>query len=118
MASSSSSSDLPLPWGRPSSVVVQTQGKSRVPKLVNLCLDRLANNLDTLHDVSAIRDEALCAALLHRIIARGKLTFRLARIFQQCGHADIEEALETANLFDALPGPTDPKLSHNSCGPR
>lgn len=57
-------------------------------------------------------------ALLHRIISQGKLDFRLARIFQQCGHKDIEAALMTANLLDALPGPMDSKASRDGCAPR
>ena len=85
---------------------------------MDLVLDSLANNLDRLHDVRPIQEEALVLALLQRIISKGRLNFRLAKLFQQCGHAHIEEALETADLLNALPGPMDPKASVNSCGKR
>lgn len=99
-----------LPWGRTQPVVTRAND-SAVPPLVELCLDRLACSLDSLHDVSPIREERLTLALLHRIISAGRLDFRLARVFQQCGHPEIEAALSHANLLDALPGPTDPKMA-------
>mmetsp|Transcript_17157 Transcript_17157/g.40761 ORF Transcript_17157/g.40761 Transcript_17157/m.40761 type:complete len:134 (-) Transcript_17157:174-575(-) len=105
----------PLPWGRPRDSVAQPARSSRVPRLVDICLTVLARNLDYIVDVRPIQEEALCLSLLHRIITQGKLDYRLAKIFQKCGHADIEQALETADLLSALPGAADPKQSHSSC---
>ena len=41
-----------------------------------------------------------------------------SEIFQQCGHDEIESALMTADLLNALPGPMDPKASRDGCAPR
>ncbi|KAG8470013.1 hypothetical protein KFE25_006468 [Diacronema lutheri] len=110
---------LPLPWGRPVGTVAPLQRRdSRVPKLVDLCLDRMASRLESVVDLRPVKEQSLCMALLHRIISNGKLDFRLARVFQQCGHEEIEQALMTADLLDALPGPMDVRASRHGCAPR
>lgn len=111
------SSDRPsLPWGR--TAQAKGQRSSRVPSLVDLCFNQMVSKLDSIVDLRPMKEEALCMALLHRILSLGKLDFRLARIFQQCGHDEIESALMTADLLNALPGPMDPKASRDGCAPR
>lgn len=84
-----------------------------MPKLSALCLDWCERNLDELTDLRLVREEGLVLELLRRVIASGKLTFRLCLVFKQSGHDAIEEALAGVDLIDGLPGPMTPKVAQN-----
>ena len=97
----------PLPFfGAP----VRQVATSAVPPLTDLALDVLADNPDAIFDLGGIA-EHLTVGLLAKIMRRGRLDYRLACVFRDCGHRDISEAMQSLDLFAAVP-------THNVLGPR
>jgi len=102
----------PLPWARAAPTAAAERPKAhRIPPLSETVLNWLACHPDSIIDLRPVKEERLVLALLHRIISKGRLDFRLAKVFQECGHEEIESALAHADLLDGIPGPMTPKVS-------
>ena len=82
----------------------------RVPPLSELVLDTLADNCAALVDLGGLAEEQIIA-LLARVIQRGRLDYRLACIFRDSGHDSLREAMQSLDLFSAVP-------SYNTIGHR
>ena len=78
--------------------------------LTDLALNTLANHPDSIHDLRWTA-EHLAVALLERLYTRGKLDYRLACVFRDCGHEPIREAIEALDLLAGMP-------THNAIGSR
>ena len=81
-----------------------------VPRLADLALDALADNSADIHSLVGIAEE-LTIALLGKVMQRGRLDFRLACVFRDAGHRELSEAMQSLDLFSAVP-------SHNAIGHR
>ena len=86
----------PLPFGRIS------LSPPRVPPLTDLALESLAENCDALIDIRGLAEQHV-AALLWKVVQRGKLDFRLACIFRDAGHAPIREVILSLDLLSGMP---------------
>ena len=94
---SSSDSPPPLPFGR-----LSVAPTPRVPPLTELALESLADNCEALIDLRGIAEQH-CAALLWKILQRGKLNFHLACLFRDAGHAVITDAINSMDLLSGMP---------------
>ncbi len=75
--------------------------RSAPPSLVDLALAAIADNCASLVDIRGV-DEGLAVRLLGLILQRGKLDYRLCRVFIDAGHPALAEAVAGLNLFDGL----------------
>ena len=75
--------------------------KQTVPPLTEIALDALAAHPDEIMFCPGA--EHLAIGLLYRVVTRGVLTYRLACIFRDSGHAPIKEAIESLDLFSSIP---------------
>ncbi|KAG5177189.1 hypothetical protein JKP88DRAFT_226857 [Tribonema minus] len=73
-----------------------------VPSLTDMAISKLADHCESITDISCL-PEMLAVQLLSEIMRRQKLTFALAKVFMNCGHDDICRAMESLNLFNAVP---------------
>ena len=108
MAGSSSSdappsSPPPLPFGS------YRRGPT-IPPLTEIALEALAANSEGLIDLGGIAEHH-CAALLWKILQRGRLDYRLACLFRDAGHPEIRDAIQSLDLLSGIP-------THNSLGCR
>lgn len=78
------------------------QVASTVPPLTELCLDSIAENCANLVDLRGVAEEQTIA-LLGKIMSRGRLDYRLACIFRDAGHRELSEAMQSLDLFAAVP---------------
>ena len=76
----------------------------------HLALDVLADNPSGIVDLRGTA-EHLTVQLLGRVMQRGRLDYRLACVFRDCGHRDLSEAMQSLDLFAAVP-------THNALGSR
>ena len=87
----------PLPFGR-----ISLSPPQRVPPLTDLALESLAENCDGLIDIRGMAEQH-CAALLYKVVQRGKLDYRLACLFRDAGHAPIREVILSLDLLSGMP---------------
>ena len=78
--------------------------------LFDLALDALADNSADIVELRGIAEE-LTIALLGKVLQRGRLDFRLACVFRDAGHRELSEAMQSLDLFSAVP-------SYNAIGHR
>ena len=83
---------------------------SRVPPLTELALECVADNCAGIVSLAGI-DQHFVVSLLAKIMQRGRLDYRLACVFRDCGHRDLSEAMQSLDLFSSMP-------THNVLGPR
>ncbi len=69
--------------------------------LADLCLGAVADNCASLVSIAGL-DEFLAIKLLREILLRGKLDFRLCRVFMASEHEELSKAVASLNLYDAL----------------
>lgn len=77
---------------------------NRIPSLVSLAVDALVRNPDVLTKPGVLRSlgEHCAGILLASLIRQGRLTYDLARAFQESEHASIVTAISGLDLFAAL----------------
>lgn len=73
-----------------------------VPPLTDMALDVLAAHPDSITDLSWVA-EHLVVGLLYRLMTQGRLNFRLAVIFRDCGHDSIREVIDSLDLLGSMP---------------
>lgn len=71
------------------------------PSLVEASLAAIADNCDALVDIQGL-DEGLAVRLLGLILQRGKLDYRLCRVFIESGHPQLAAAVSSLNLYEGL----------------
>lgn len=71
------------------------------PPLTHLCMATIADNCSGLVSVNGLAEE-LCIRILREILLRGRLDYRLCRVFIESGHEELSKAVSSLNLFDAL----------------
>ena len=90
-----------LPWAP-----ARTPLAIGVPPLTMLCLDALASKPEVIYDLGGTA-EHLALELLYKVLAAGRLDYRLACVFRDSGHDCIAEAMRGIDLLAAVP-------THNS----
>ena len=71
------------------------------PSLVEASLAAIADHCDALVDIQGL-DEGLAVRLLGMILQRGKLDYRLCRVFIESGHPQLAAAVSSLNLYEGL----------------
>ena len=61
----------------------------------------MADNTSGLVSIEGLAEE-LCIRLLREILIRGKLDYKLCRVFIESGHEELSKTVASLNLFDAL----------------
>lgn len=88
----------------------RTTSKTGVPPLTEMALNALAARPEVIYDLGGTA-EHLAIDLLYKVMAAGRLDYRLACVFRDAGHDCITEAMSSLDLLSAVP-------SHNSIGRR
>ena len=99
----------PVEWVQPTP---RPAAAPRVRPLTDLALDSLANNPESITDLSGTA-EHLAIALLQRLFTSSRLNYRLAILFRESGHESIREAMSGLDLLAAIP--THNTLNHSGC---
>lgn len=74
----------------------------QVPSLTDMALDVLAAHPDSITDLTWVA-EHLVVGLLYRLMTHGKLNYRLAIIFRDCGHDSIRGVIDGLDLLGSMP---------------
>lgn len=81
--------------------VPRARAPTMPPSLVDLALAAIADRAAAIVDLQGL-DEGLAVRLLGLILQRGKLDYRLCRVFMEAGHPALRDAVAGLNLYDGL----------------
>jgi len=88
---------------------------SKVPSLLELCIDTLASHIELCSELQGVPEE-IVLDVFERVLVKGKLTPRVLHLFEATDHTSVSYRIKALNIQDVpplIPETRNPWLGQN-----